>query len=134
MSTYLSLNDLGQRICILGPSNSGKSTLAEAIAYKQSLPLVHLDQIYHLPHSRWVPRASEEFFRLHQEAINQENWIMEGNYSSCISPRLERATGLILLTIPRSIALYRYLFRCYSSKPRIGGVRCAKRGAKLGDD
>ena len=122
MSRYLSLDELGQRICIIGPSNSGKSTLANAIACKQGLPLVHLDQFYHQPHSHWVPRASGEFLQLHQEAIGQETWVMEGNYSSCIHPRLERATGLVLLTVPRSIAFYRYLIRCYSSKPRIGGL------------
>jgi adenylate kinase family enzyme len=36
------LDDLGSRICLLGPSNSGKSTLAQAIARKRGLPAIHL--------------------------------------------------------------------------------------------
>lgn len=32
------LDDLGSRICILGPGNSGKSTLAQVIARKRGLP------------------------------------------------------------------------------------------------
>ena len=37
----MNLSDLGDRICILGPSNSGKSTLADAIARKRGLEPVH---------------------------------------------------------------------------------------------
>ena len=117
----LTLDDLGPRICIMGPSNSGKSTLARAISYKTSLPLIHLDQLCHLPDTKWIPREPEEFYRLHEEAVSGERWVIEGNYTKCIYPRLERATGLILLDVPAAIALQRYMRRCYSSKPRIGG-------------
>ena len=73
MNTSLSLEELGPRICIMGPSNSGKSTLADAIARKTSLPLIHLDQLHHLPDSKWVPRKPEDFYRLHAEAVQKEN-------------------------------------------------------------
>ncbi|WP_345830408.1 AAA family ATPase (plasmid) [Pantoea sp. BRR-3P] len=122
MNTTLSLDDLGPRICIMGPSNSGKSTLAKAIASKTSLPLIHLDQLHHLPDTKWVPRKPEDFYRLHEEAVRGEKWVIEGNYTKCIYSRLERATGLILLDVPMAIALQRYIRRCYSSKPRIGGL------------
>lgn len=122
MNTTLSLDDLGPRICIMGPSNSGKSTLAKAIAFKTSLPLIHLDQLHHLPDTKWVSREPEDFYRLHEEAVREERWVIEGNYTKCIHPRLERATGLILLDVPVAIALQRYIRRCYSSKPRIGGL------------
>jgi len=69
----LSLDALGPRICIMGPSNSGKSTLADAISRKTALPAV-------------------------------------------------RATGLILLDVKVPVALLRYIRRCYSSTPRIGGL------------
>ena len=99
MNATLSLDDLGPRICIMGPSNSGKSTLAKAIASKTSLPLIHLDQLHHLPDTKWVPRKPEDFYRLHEEAVHEERWVIEGNYTKCIYPRLERATGLILLDV-----------------------------------
>lgn len=126
MNTSLSLEELGPRICIMGPSNSGKSTLADAIARKTSLPLIHLDQLHHQPDSKWVPRKPEDFYRLHAEAVQKEKWVMEGNYTKCIHPRLERATGLILLDVPVPIALLRYIRRCYSSKPRIGGLKTGR--------
>ena len=122
MNISISLDDLGPRICIMGPSNSGKSTLAKAMAYKSSLPLIHLDQLHHLPDTKWIPRKPEDFYRLHEEAVREERWIMDGNYTKCIHRRFERATGLILLDVPVMIALQRYIRRCYSSKPRIGGL------------
>lgn len=126
MNAFLSLDQLGQRICIVGPSNSGKSTLARAISVKTGLPVVHLDQLHHQPNSAWIPRPHEEFLRLHQEAIEGENWVMDGNYGKCIHSRLVHATGIILIDIPRFTALYRYIMRCYSTKPRVGGIGIQK--------
>lgn len=122
MINALSLDALGERICIMGPSNSGKSTFANAISRKTALPVVHLDHLHHIPGSQWVPRTPEEFLRLHADAVSQEKWVMDGNYTKCIEERLARATGLILLDIKVPVALLRYIRRCYSSSPRIGGL------------
>ena len=56
----MTLDDLGPRIIILGPSNSGKSTLAEAIARARGLEAIHLDQLHHQPGTDWVQRPPEE--------------------------------------------------------------------------
>ncbi|WP_236844580.1 AAA family ATPase [Bordetella sp. 15P40C-2] len=116
------LNDLGPRICILGPSNSGKSTLADAIARKRGLPVIHLDQLFHIPYSDWVPRPAQEFRQLHDEAIMQEQWVMDGNYTSTLAQRLSRATGFILLDVPTSTSLWRYLRRTWFERDRRGGL------------
>ncbi|MCL9666836.1 hypothetical protein L2C91_00265 [Rosenbergiella epipactidis] len=79
MSLCVSLDDLGQRICIVGPSKSGKSTLAKAIGLKKSLPIIHLDQLHRQPNSQWVPRAPEEFLQLYDMAIARSSWVIEGN-------------------------------------------------------
>ncbi|WP_288474653.1 AAA family ATPase [uncultured Pantoea sp.] len=122
MNNPLALDALGPRISIMGPSNSGKSTLAEAISRKTALPAVYLDQLHHVPGSQWQPRATAEFLQLHTEAVRQERWVIEGNYTRCIEERLARATGLILLDVSVPVALLRYIRRCYSSAPRIGGL------------
>lgn len=67
-----------------------------------------------------------EFLRLHAEAVSQEKWVMEGNSIKCIEERFARATGLILLDVKVSVALLRYIRRCYSSTPRIGGLKWAE--------
>lgn len=130
-SAYIpfSIEDFGPRICIMGPSNSGKSTFAQAISLKIGLPVVHLDQLHHLPDSNWIPRDHDEFLRLHAKAIDKDKWVMDGNYTKCIEPRLARATGLIMLDVTVSQALQRYFRRCYSSSPRIGGLKMGRENA-----
>ncbi|KNY10260.1 AAA family ATPase [Achromobacter piechaudii] len=126
----MTLDDLGSRICILGPSNSGKSTLAEAISRKRGMPAIHLDQLFHLPHTDWQPRPKDEFLRLHDEAIQQEQWVMDGNYTSSIGPRLERATGLILLDLPTATSLFRYFRRTLFERDRRGALAGSKDSVK----
>ncbi|MEL6861589.1 MAG: isopentenyl transferase family protein [Pseudomonadota bacterium] len=110
----LSLPQLGDRIIVLGPSNAGKSTLAIAISEQTNLPVVHLDQLQHLPNTDWQARSEAEFKALHDEAIIRDRWVMDGNYSRLMPQRLERATGIILLTSNRWLRLARYIKRSLS--------------------
>ena len=126
------LHALGPRICILGPSNSGKSTLARAIGRQCGLPAVHLDQLYHQPHTDWQPRPNAEFVRLHDAAIAQERWVMDGNYSLCIPQRLARATGLIVLELSTLTSLLRYLRRTWWQQDRAGGLAGGRDSVKWG--
>jgi adenylate kinase family enzyme len=116
----MTLEDLGDRICILGPSNSGKSTLAAAIACKRKLPAIHLDQLYHLPHTNWQPRPAAEFAALHDAVIMNERWVIEGNYSRLMPQRFARATGLILLDVSTMTSIVRYLRRTIFDRDRPG--------------
>ncbi|MBP2301176.1 AAA family ATPase [Azospirillum picis] len=118
----MQLSDLGQRICILGPSNSGKSTLAEAIARKCGFPVVHLDRLYHAPGTDWEPRPADEFVALHDAAIAGERWIMDGNYSRCMPQRFRRATGLIFLDVSMPLSLLRYFRRTLFEPERRGAL------------
>lgn len=118
----MQLPELGPRICILGPSNSGKSTLAEAIARRRGLRAIHLDQLHHRPHTDWQPRPPDEFVALHDEAILGDAWVMDGNYSRCMPQRLRRATGIIVLDISTPLSLFRYARRCLSGGTRAGGL------------
>ncbi len=124
------LADLGSRICILGPSNSGKSTLAAAIGDALGLDVIHLDLLYHLPNTDWEPRPKEEFFALHDAAILGERWVMDGNYSRLFPGRFARATGVILLDLPTSTSLLRYFRRTLFQKDRIGALEGRKDSVK----
>ncbi len=118
----MQLEELGDRVCILGPSNSGKSTLAVAIGRKRDLPVVHLDQLFHIPETDWIPRPKEEFVVRHDEAISRERWVMDGNYSVCMPQRFRRATGVILLDVSTTLSLLRYLRRTLFQSDREGGL------------
>ena len=107
----LPLSALGQRIIILGPSNSGKSTLAVSIARKQAMIAVHLDQLRHIPNTNWQERPNADFAQLHDAAILKDSWVMDGNYSALMPQRLERATGLIALNSNLWLRYLRYVKR-----------------------
>ncbi|GAA2067305.1 hypothetical protein [Leifsonia soli] len=116
------LADLGERICILGPSNSGKSTLAVAIGMAAELPVIHLDVLRHIPGSQWVERDADDFGRLHEAAVRRERWVIEGNYSTWLPQRLDRATGLIVLDVSTGVSLARYFRRTLFESHRHGGL------------
>ena len=128
----LELAELGCRICILGPSNSGKSTLAAAIGRRLDLNVVHLDRLYHVPETNWIVRPEEQFLALHDQAIAGECWVIEGNYSVCLPQRLVRATGLILLDISTQTSLGRYLRRTLLEDQRVGALQGGQDSVKWG--
>lgn len=115
---------LGRRICIIGRSSCGKSTLADAMGRKYDLSIVHLDKLYHLPHGAFIPRPKDEFIALHEDAINGDAWVMEGGYTETMPQRFARADSIIQIEMNRFGALYRFIRRYYlnktGKKPRIG--------------
>lgn len=126
------LQSLGARICICGPSNSGKSTLAAAIAHHLDIEPIHLDLLYHYPNTDWVQRPREEFFAGHALAVASDSWVMDGNYMALLPQRIARATGIILLGTDRWTAFYRYLRRTLFEHGRVGSLSGAKDSLKWG--
>ncbi len=122
MGEVLPLEALGQRIMVCGPSNSGKSTLAVALAEKLGCEAVHVDLFRHLPDTNWVQRSDEEFTALHDAAILGDRWVMDGNYSSHMPQRIGRATGIIGLGDSRWANFRRYLWRTLAQKGRVGSL------------
>ena len=127
----MSLEELGLRICVVGPSVSGKSTLACAIGRARGLPVIHLDQLFHRPNTDWQPRPESEFIALHDEAIQGDRWVIDGSYSRCLPQRLERATGLILLDTSTPTSLFRYFRRSWFEQSRRGALEGCSDRVKL---
>ncbi|MHA6690413.1 P-loop NTPase family protein [Devosia sp. A449] len=122
MPDLLPLPALGRRICLLGPSNAGKSTLAEALSRRLAIPAVHLDQLHHLPDSDWVKRDPAEFQALHDQAILTDEWVMDGNYSSLTPQRFARATAILVVDDFYLWRLGRYFRRSLFEPNRPGGL------------
>ena len=119
---------LGKRICVLGPSNSGKSTFAERLGRKLNYPVLHLDQIAFLPHTNWVLAPIEETKRRHDAFIENETWIVDGQYMRYMPNRLARADTIVMIETNRFKCLLRYLLRCiFGGKQRPGRLEGATR-------
>ena len=111
------LKDLGHRICIIGPSNSGKSTLADRLGSKIGAKVCHLDQIAHKPNTNWERRPDSDFVADHDAFIAQEKWVVEGNYSVCMPQRFAKSTSVIWLDPPLLGFLWRYINRALKNNP-----------------
>lgn len=114
------LETLGRRICIFGPSNAGKSTLAVALGQKLGISPVHLDALAHLPNTAFRRRPEEDFHALQGKVYARDEWIVDGNYSDLLPERLARATGFILLSDNRVSNFGRYLKRTFFEPDRLG--------------
>ena len=121
MNIYLYLmkmiSDIGNRICIIGFSCSGKSTLAFNLSKKLHLPVLFLDAIAHVPHTNWEVRDRLLLKKEHDLFIkNNEQWIIEGNYSFLMPDRFNNADIIIGLDYMNIKSILRYFKRCALKK------------------
>lgn len=108
------LKDLGHRICIIGPSSGGKSTLALALSKKLNIEVCHLDQLAHIPYTDWQPRDRKLLEADHNLFLElHKTWIIEGNYSFLMPERFARATSVIWLDFDLWGSLRRYIWRSF---------------------
>lgn len=125
------LEELGRRIMILGPSNAGKSTLAVALGRRLDIPAVHIDLLRHWPDGDWRPRPDAEFHHLHDQAIAEPEWVMDGNYGELFAQRHARATGIVVLDCSLVTRYSRYFWRStIQSRARLGGLESGRDAVK----
>jgi adenylate kinase family enzyme len=105
------------RIMIIGCGGSGKSTLAQQLGQKLRLPVVHLDQLFWTP--GWVSISKDEFDRLHEAALAEERWIMDGNFDRTIPKRLQRCDTVIYLDFSRFACLMGVLKRVLTTYGKV---------------
>ena len=87
-----------RRILVIRSGGAGKSTAARAIAAAAGLPLVHLDRVFW--HAGWQPTPDEEWARIVDAWIAEEEWVIDGNYGGTLPSRLARAEAVVFLHVP----------------------------------
>lgn len=97
-----------QRVLIIGSSGAGKSTLSRRLGKQLGLPVFHLDQYFWEP--GWKQVDGFEWYERNRRLIDADRWILDGNYSSTMNMRSERADTLIFLDLPLWLRLWR-IFR-----------------------
>lgn len=103
------------KIMIIGQSGAGKSTLARSLQATSGSPLIALDRLwlatdYGKAAKQWLLKEQEKFM------AENKDWIIEGNYLSIAKDRIEQADWILLLRLPRHIAMYRVVKRSIKRK------------------
>jgi len=107
---------IGTRIQVVGPSCSGKTTLAAELAQRFALEFVELDALFWEPN--WQEPDREVFARKVKEAIAAPGWVLAGNYTSraasIVWPVVETIVWLdfpLRTTLPRIVLRSRRRWR-----------------------
>lgn len=88
------------KIQIIGYSGSGKSTLAKILGDYYKIPYLHLDNVQF--YGDWQIRSKEEQNNIVNKFLDEnENWVIDGNYSIVGSRRFEESDITIFLNYNR---------------------------------
>ncbi|MBO0586673.1 topology modulation protein [Sporosarcina sp. E16_8] len=98
------------KIMVIGVSaGAGKSTFARRLGELTGIEVTHLDCLYWKPN--WVEAPPEEFSASQQQVVQNDQWIIEGNYTGTFTIRESYADTVIYLELPLRVCLYRVLKR-----------------------
>lgn len=108
-----------KKIMVIGVSaGAGKTTFARELGCRLNLPVHHLDA--HFWNSGWVESTREEFAGKTALLLQENQWIIDGNYSATFEMRAAEADTMIYLELPLRVCLYRVLKRWVTN---IGSTR-----------
>lgn len=92
-----------KKIIVIGCPGSGKSVFSKALHQITSIPLYHLDMLF------WKAdktRVEKSVFLARLAAVMQENeWIIDGNYASTMEQRMAQCDTVIFLDYPLEVCL-----------------------------
>jgi adenylate kinase family enzyme len=103
------MGSAGQRIVVVGPPGSGKTTTATLVANRLGLPHQELDALWWDPN--WTEAGAEKFSERVRPIVAEPRWVLDGNYFSVgaqtvIWPAADTIVWLDLarwVTVPRVV-------------------------------
>lgn len=103
-----------KRIVVTGNSpGSGKTYISRLLCRLTGLPIYHLDRIFWK--KDWENVTEDEFLRLQNEIICQENWILEGGYINSLRHRAIHADMVIVIKAGKWQSLWRVIKRRFKN-------------------
>lgn len=84
-----------ERICIIGGSGTGKTTLANNLGKELKLPVYNIDELNYS--KNWEERDKKQRDEIIIERVKQPKWVIDGTYRSTLQQRLEKADCVIYL-------------------------------------
>lgn len=94
---------IGKKILILGCPGSGKSTFAKRLHASTGLPLIHLDKVWWKEDRTHISR--EEFDRRLESLMQEDAWILDGNYNRTNELRIQACDTVFFLDFPEDVCM-----------------------------
>jgi len=108
---------------IVGCPGAGKTTFANKLGLKLSIPVHHLDKHFWKENKKPTPQI--DFIQKQNELMKEEKWILDGNFTKTIENRLTVADTIILFDFSKNIIIFRYFKRLITNfgkvRPDMGG-------------
>ena len=98
-----------KKINVVGTSGSGKSTFSKALAEILHYPYIEMDAIFWKPD--WEESSDEVFFHKLKKALQEEYWVLDGNYSRTTSIKWKEVDTVIWLDFNFVRTLYQAIKR-----------------------
>ena len=92
-----------KKIIVIGCPGSGKSTFSRALHKATNIPLYHLDLMYWNADKTTVEKSV--FRQRLADALEKDEWIIDGNYASTMELRLAACDTVIFLDYPLEVCL-----------------------------
>ena len=92
-----------RRVLVIGCPGAGKSTFARRLRDATGLPLYYLDMLWHKPDRTTITR--EEFDIRLQMILEQDEWIIDGNFARTLPMRLAYCDTVFFLDFPTGVCL-----------------------------
>lgn len=92
-----------KRVVVIGCPGSGKSTFAKHLHDITKIPLFHLDLMYWNPDKTTVSKTV--FWQKLRYVMEQERWILDGNYGATMELRLKASDTVFFLDVPPKTCL-----------------------------
>ena len=95
----------GQRIVVVGTTGTGKTTMAARLAAIRGCCHVELDALHWEPN--WTEAPLEDFRRRVEQALVEDTWTVDGNYSEVRDITWGRADTVVWLDYGLPVILWR---------------------------